>query len=102
MNQQEIDAAVRRVRDCQHNRWHYADQHGNRRCCQCDAFIREVPGAVIFREERRTLTDGWVQPGWRMHREIENRARADIGLPLLTKQPEIREQSRWVTEWADL
>ncbi|WP_157858367.1 MULTISPECIES: hypothetical protein [unclassified Mycobacteroides] len=43
MNDREVDERVAKIRACRHNRWHYRDANGNRRCWDCEACVRHNP-----------------------------------------------------------
>lgn len=43
MSERDIDARVAKIGACSHDRWHYRDANGNRRCWDCEAFVRYSP-----------------------------------------------------------
>ena len=47
MDDVEMDRRVRMARLCLHRRKHYLDGNGNRRCFQCDAFVRSIHGVPV-------------------------------------------------------
>ena len=100
MNQDEIDLRVANMRACFHAR-HYLDDDGTLRCFACQALVRSNPDAVMMVRETRTLTNGWIQPMFEFMRNQENRMRAELKMALLTDEPEIRHQERWVSDWQD-
>lgn len=51
MDDLEMDRRVRFIRLCPHNRKHYLDDNGNRRCFCCDAFVRLNGTATIAADE---------------------------------------------------
>jgi hypothetical protein len=51
MDELEMDRRVRFMRLCLHNRRHYLDHNGNRRCFSCDAFVRPNGTATIAAPE---------------------------------------------------
>ncbi|MDM2174225.1 Uncharacterised protein [Mycobacteroides abscessus subsp. massiliense] len=53
MNELDIDERVTKMRACSHDRWHYRDANGNRRCWDCGACVRPNPivPIVAFHKE---------------------------------------------------
>lgn len=50
MDDLEIRRRVGMMRLCLHRRKHYLDENGNRRCFQCDAFVRPIDGVPVTNE----------------------------------------------------
>ncbi len=100
--EREVQRRVTMMRACLHAKLHYDDENGNRRCFQCDGMVREIPGVPMLRQETRTTHDGWVQPMFEWSRLQTIRAHEMYGLPAPDlPEPVIRNQARYVTDWAD-
>ncbi|WEV84115.1 hypothetical protein N855_gp71 [Mycobacterium phage Muddy] len=53
---EEAERVVDQMRRCPHDMVHYLDGVGNRKCGDCNAFVRPVPGAA--------LVPRWMDPSF--------------------------------------